>query len=185
MTDDPSRRADAGTLEDSDIEDLVEDLEDLEESVASANEQRVIHQAASQLRRVSTRRIFGVDDLAQQTVGGIILSAPFVVTEEVWILAAAMTGVQWAITVFIVIVIGYGTLYRADHDRDPDSEESIGGLPVRFVSLIAISYLSVTILTFVFDAPSTFGATSATTVKAISIGAIFSVVGAATADSLF
>ncbi len=171
--------------EDDDIEELVDDLEEIEEVVDSHDQRRAIHQAVSQLRRVSTGRIFGVDDLTQQIVGGFILSAPFVVTEEVWSLATAMNAIQWAITVFMVVVIGYGTLYRADDDRDADSEESIGGLPLRFVSLMVISYLSVAILAFVFDAPETFGATPRTTVKAISIGAIFSVVGAATADSVF
>ncbi|MHB9285928.1 DUF2391 family protein [Halobacteriales archaeon Cl-PHB] len=129
--------------------------------------------------------MFGVDDLAQQIVGGFVLSAPFVVTEEVWSLAAGMSWLQGAITVTMVLAIGYGTLYRADHDRDPDQEESIAGLPVRFVSLVAVAYLSVTTLALVFAAPTTFEASRATTVRAISIGAIFSVVGAATADSLF
>ena len=185
MTEERSRLAGVATPDEDDIEDLVEDLEDLEEAADSHDERRVIRQAMHQLTRVSRGSIFGIDDLAQQGVGGIILSAPFVVTEEVWSLAASMTWVQWAITVFMVVVIGYGTLYRADDDRDAEREESIGGLPLRFVSLMAISYLSVALLAFVFDAPSTFGATPATTAKAISIGAIFSVVGAATADSVF
>jgi uncharacterized membrane protein len=114
-----------------------------------------------------------------------VLSAPFIVTEEVWSLAASMNWIQWLITVSMVVIIGYGALYRADSERDPDLEESIGGLPLRFVSLVLISYLSAAMLAFLFDAPSTFGATPWTTAKAISVGAIFSVVGAATADSLF
>ncbi|WP_225336299.1 DUF2391 family protein [Halomicrobium urmianum] len=126
-----------------------------------------------------------MDDLVQQIVGGIVLSAPFVVTEEVWNLAASMNWIQWIITVFMVVMIGYGTLYRADDERAPEWEESIAGLPLRFVSLLLISYLSVAMLGFLFDAPTTFEATPLTTAKAISIGAIFSVVGAATADSLF
>lgn len=169
----------------SDLEDLLDELEELEESADSRGEQRVIRRTINLLNRLSIGRIFGLDDVAQQIVGGFILSAPFVVTEEVWSLAAAMTWIQWIITVFMVIAIGYGTLYRADDDRDADREESIGGLPLRFISLVLISYLSVAILAFVFNAPTTFGADPTTTVKAISIGAIFSVVGAATADSLF
>jgi uncharacterized membrane protein len=185
VTDSRPRAQEDDPPDDDDLEELVDDLEDLEATADSPAERRAIRDAASRLRRLSTGRIFGVDDLAQQAVGGIILSAPFVVTEEVWSLAAGMNAVQWAITVFMVVVIGYGTLYRADDDRDPDSEESIAGLPTRFVSLLLVSYLSVTVLAFVFDAPATFGAAPATTGKAISIGAIFSVVGAATADSLF
>ncbi|MEF8936507.1 MAG: DUF2391 domain-containing protein [Halovenus sp.] len=131
---------------------------------------------------MSARRVFGLDDLVQQIVGGIGLSAPFVVTEEVWSLAAS---IQWIITVVMVVIIGYGALYRADDERDARWEESIAGLPLRFISLLLVSYLSVAMLAVLFDAPTTFGATPPTTAKAISIGAIFSVVGAATADSLF
>jgi uncharacterized membrane protein len=64
-------------------------------------------------------------------------------------------------------------------------ERSIARIPLRFISLLIVSYTSVTILAFVFDAPDAFDATWFTTFKAICIGAIFSVVGAATADSLF
>jgi uncharacterized membrane protein len=129
-------------------------------------------------------RRFGTDDLAQQIVGGFLLSAPFVVTEEVWALAASMSLLQWAITVFIVFAIGYGTLFQAE-ERDADREVEVAGVPLRFVSLMLVSYGSVTVLAFVFDAPDAFGATPLTTAKAISIGAVFSVVGAATADSIF
>jgi uncharacterized membrane protein len=61
----------------------------------------------------------------------------------------------------------------------------IVGIPLRFLSLLIISYTSVAVLAFVFDAPATFGATAFTTFKAICIGAIFSVAGTATADSVF
>jgi uncharacterized membrane protein len=170
---------------DEDVDELLEDLEDLEETADSPDERYTLRRTRDVLGRVSRGRIFGLDDLTQQIVGGFILSAPFVVTEEVWSLAASMNSFQWAITVLLVLAIGYGTLYRADDDRDAEREESIAGLPLRFVSLVLISYLSVTSLAFLFAAPETFGATRATTAKAISIGAIFSVVGAATADSLF
>lgn len=181
--DSPSRKE--TTLENEVIEDLLEDLEELDESADSPEERRVIRRITNQVKGLSGGSIFGIDDLAQQIVGGFILAAPFVVTEEVWNLAAGMNWIQWVVTVFIVLGIGYGTLYRADDDRDVEREDSVGGLPIRFVSLVFISYLSVTLLAFVFDAPNTFGAAPATTVRAISIGAMFSVVGAATADSLF
>lgn len=167
------------------VEELLEDLEELEETVESPVERRVILRTMDALNRLSGGRIFGLDDVAQQVVGGFILSAPFVVTEEVWSLAATMNQVQWAITVLMVLGVGYGTLYRATGDRDPAQERAIAGVPLRFVSLILISYLSVSMLAFVFNAPETFEATTETTLKAISIGAIFGVVGAATADTLF
>jgi uncharacterized membrane protein len=167
------------------VEALIDDLRDLQQTVDSPEERRVVRRTIRTLNRLSGGRIFGLDDMAQQIVGGFVLSAPFVVTGEVWDLATSMDWAQWGVTVLMVVCIGYGALYRAAEQHHADREESFAGLPLRFISLVVISYLSVTILTFVFDAPATFGATPAVTLKAISISAIFGVVGAATADSLF
>ncbi|MDQ2056288.1 DUF2391 family protein [Halobellus sp. H-GB7] len=150
---------------------------------------------------VGRRRRFALSDTAQQIVGGFLLAGPFVVTEEVWVLAQSMSSLQALFTVFIVFTVGYGALYKAD-DRDPDRETEVGGVPLRFVSLIAVAYFSVVVLALAFDAPATFLDSAASgsmvvfdvtvhparidaTLKAVSIGAIFSVIGAATADSLY
>ncbi|MFB6156750.1 MAG: DUF2391 family protein [Haloferacaceae archaeon] len=141
---------------------------------------------------VRGRERYRFADTAQQVVGGFLLAGAFVVTEEVWVLAANMSVFQVALTVLIVFAIGYGALYEAD-DRDPDREVDVAGVPVRFVSLIGVAYLSVLLLAVAFDAPRTFlgGSTDSTaelvyvTFKATSVGAVFSVVGAATADSVF
>jgi len=100
---------------------------------------------------------------------------------------------QGALTAGLVALIGYAALYRADTDRDPDVEKEIAGIPARFVSLMIVAFGSVTLLALLFDAPGTFlieeGVVGVelwtTTFKAISVGAVFSVVGAATADSVF
>ena len=123
--------------------------------------------------------------MAQQVVGGMLLAGPFVVTEEVWTLAAGMATWHVLLTVAIVFGIGYGTLYEADASRDPEDEAEVGGVPLRFVSLILVSYSSVGILVVALDAPATFDASLGATLKAVSIGSVFSVIGAATADSLF
>jgi len=136
-------------------------------------------------------------DSAQQAVGGVLLAGPFVVTEEVWMLASNMTAVHAAATVVVVAATGYGALYGADTDRDPDREARFGGLPVRFLSLMAVSYGSVALLALALTAPTTFlregdvlvdptrAAVAATALKAVCVGAVFAVVGAATADSIF
>jgi uncharacterized membrane protein len=150
---------------------------------------------------VGRRRRFALSDTVQQIVGGFLLAGPFVVTEEVWVLAESMSVTQALATVVIVLGIGYGALYKAD-DRNPDRETEVGGVPVRFISLIAVSYLSVFILALAFNAPETFAGSSGsastasldvsiewtvigTTLKAVSIGSVFSVIGAATADSVY
>jgi len=134
---------------------------------------------------------FRLADSAQQIVGGFLLAGPFVVTEEVWTLAGSMSDLQGILTVTIVSLIGYAALYRADTKRDPDSEQQVAGIPIRFISLLVVSFGSVAILALVFDAPATFLGDELstpvlveTTFKAISVGSVFSVVGAATADSV-
>ena len=139
-------------------------------------------------------RRYALADTAQQVVGGFLLAGPFVVTEEVWILAVEMSWLQTLVTVLVVFGIGYGALYKAD-DRDPDREAEFGGVPVRYLSLIGVAYLSVVLLALAFDAPDTFlvdagrvadgGEAALVTLRAASVGAIFSVIGVATADSLF
>ena len=137
-------------------------------------------------------RRYRLADTAQQVVGGFLLAGPFVVTEEVWTLADSMTWWHSLVTVLVVFAIGYGALYEADDDRDPDREAEFGGVPVRFLSLIAVSYGSVAILALTLTAPDVFVQEEATTayraavtVRMVCVGAIFSVVGAATADSVF
>lgn len=139
---------------------------------------------------VGRRKRYALADTAQQVVGGFLLAGPFVVTEEVWLLASRMTVWHALVTVGIVFAIGYGALYKADAGRDPDREAEVGGVPVRFVSLMLVSYGSVAILALALAAPRTFLGGGVlenlpTTLKAVSVGAIFSVVGAATADSVF
>ncbi|MEF8813852.1 MAG: DUF2391 family protein [Halovenus sp.] len=139
-----------------------------------------------------TRRLFRPADSAQQIVGGFLLAGPFVVTEEVWLLAENMSVVQAIGTIGVVFAIGYATLYKADTTREMEAEQNIVGVPVRFVSLMAVSFGSVTVLALLFAAPETFLGSVETrsevaliTFKAVSVGSVFSVVGAATADSVF
>ena len=138
------------------------------------------------------RPTFRLADSAQQLVGGFLLAGPFVVTEEVWTLAGSMSTLQALLTVTIVGLIGYAALYQADTKRDPDAELQVVGIPIRFISLMIVSFGSVAILALVFNAPATFLSEDrlstleliATTFRAISVGSVFSVVGAATADSV-
>ena len=144
------------------------------------------------LRRPRRPRRFRLADSAQQVVGGFLLAGPFVVTEEVWVLARSMNSLQGLLTAAVVFLIGYATLYKADTKRDEDEEQNVAGVPVRFISLMLVSFGSVAVLALLFDAPDTFlGDIESTsdralvTAKAVSVGSIFSVVGAATADSVF
>lgn len=145
---------------------------------------------------VGRSKRYAVADTAQQVVGGFLLAGPFVVTEEVWVLASEMQWYHVLFTIGIVAAIGYGALYKADDDRDPDREADVIGIPVRFLSLMVVAYGSVLILAVAFGAPGTFAEAvdgvqpahsaevAAMTLKATTVGAVFAVVGAATADSV-
>ena len=102
------------------------------------------------------RRRFKFVDIAQQVVGGFLLAGSFVVTEEVWTLAANMDTPNGVVIAAIVLAIGYGTLYGIDDEHDPDRERDVAGVPARFLSLIGVAFGSVVILALVFDAPETF-----------------------------
>lgn len=128
---------------------------------------------------------FKLADSFQQMVGGFLLAGPFVVEGGVWEMAKNMANYQSGILVTMVLAIGYSTLYKADKDRIPGQEVKLLGIPVRFISLIAISYSAVIILTLVLSGPFTNGAYFVQTLRLTSIAAVFSVIGAATADSDF
>ncbi|MFB6086019.1 MAG: DUF2391 family protein [Halodesulfurarchaeum sp.] len=127
---------------------------------------------------------FRTADVAQQVVGALLLAGPFVVTEEVWVLADGMGPGHTAVAILAVIVVGYSALYKADKDRDVDRERAVAGIPLRFLSVLLVAVGSVALLTFALAAPETFGADRMATITAISIGSMFSVVGAAAADSV-
>jgi uncharacterized membrane protein len=141
--------------------------------------------------RIRRKTNFRLADVAQQVVGGFLLAGPFVVTEEVWTLADGMSLVNAFLTVLLVGGIGYGALYKADTGRDAEDETEIAGVPVRFMFLMVVSFGSVAVLALLFGAPETFLGDVRTvekasvTFRAVSVGAVFSVVGAATADSVF
>jgi uncharacterized membrane protein len=140
---------------------------------------------------MNERRKHKLADTAQQIVGGFLLSGPFVVTEEVWTLARNMTPLHSLVLVGAVMAIGYGGLYGADNDRDPRREAAVAGVPVRFISVLIVAFGSVGALAIAITAPDVFlndlepATRAAVTGRAISIAAVFSVVGAVTTDSLF
>src|SRR6056297_320678 len=120
-------------------------------------------------RGMNERRKHKLADTAQQLVGGFLLAGPFVVTEEVWSLAKSMNTIQGLLTVAVVFAIGYASLYKANDDRDVDAEQEVGGIPLRFISLMLVSFGSVTILALLFDAPDVFVGGSLLSLSTIEI----------------
>ena len=139
---------------------------------------------------MNERKKHKLADTAQQIVGGFLLAGPFVVTQEVWMLARNMTVYHSLVLVGAIAAIGYGGLYGAD-DRDPSTEAAVFGVPVRFISVLLVAFGSVLTLAFAITAPDVFLTDLEprprlyVTLQAMSVAAVFSVVGAVTTDSLF
>lgn len=134
---------------------------------------------------------FDFDDIAQQAAGGLLVGGPFIVTEEVWGIASEMSVYNVILTFLIVAITGYSVLYIAVL-RDPEVEASLGGVvPLRFISLIIVAYLSsITVATA--TGTTTYFAESDSlrsivwlTFKASTTISIFTVIGAGTVDSVF
>jgi len=128
---------------------------------------------------------FKLADSFQQMVGGFLLAGPFVVEGGVWEMAKTMGDLQAGVLVSMVLAIGYSALYKADKDRVIEKEAHFLGVPIRFISLIAVSYGAVIVLTVVLSGSATNGASFIESLRLVSIATLFSVIGAATADSVF
>lgn len=136
------------------------------------------------LKKASSGYPFGKDDFFQQIVGSAVLTAPFLFTEEVWRLAGNMSSLQSALFIGITLVLGHGILYIAEMDRDWNRERKLFGFTLRYISLMGVSLGTIVVLVFMTSAPETFNAGWFHTFKTISLISVFSVLGAATADSL-
>jgi uncharacterized membrane protein len=135
-------------------------------------------------RKLSSRYPFGVDDFFQQVIGGVILTAPFIFTEEVWKIAANMSGVQSSIMAASSLLIGHGVLYIAHQERDWETERKLLGVTFRYISLMTVAFGTVTALILVTGADQTLGGSALQTASVVALISPFAVVGAATADSL-
>ncbi|MFB6145339.1 MAG: DUF2391 family protein [Candidatus Nanohaloarchaea archaeon] len=135
-------------------------------------------------RKASQKYPFGPDDFLQQVVGGAIISAPLLMTQEVWMTTKGMSFLQSVIAVFTTFLLGYGILYVEKHERDFDTERDIAGIKLRYISLMMVTFGIPFFLLAITSAGQTLGAGLSNILKAVSFLSIFSVIGAATADNL-
>ena len=127
---------------------------------------------------------FGTDDFLQQIVGSVILISPFIFTEEVWRIADNMTAYNTSVSLLMTFLFGHGVLYTAKKSRDWEEERQTLGITWRYISLMTVAFGTVFVMIFITAARETFSAGLWQTLKAVSVISIFSVIGAATTDSL-
>lgn len=135
-------------------------------------------------KEASKKYPFGPDDFFQQVIGSALLSAPFLFTEEIWILAFNISGTQAFLSAVLTLILGHGILYIAKQDRDFEQERKVGGFTLRYISLMTVTFGTILLLMALTSTPQTFGYQFSTAVKVMAMISIFSVIGAASADSL-
>ncbi|MFB6215741.1 MAG: DUF2391 domain-containing protein [Candidatus Aenigmatarchaeota archaeon] len=135
-------------------------------------------------RKASEQYPFGPDDFLQQIVGSAILSAPLLVTQEVWQIAQSTSIVQSTLSILATFLLGYGILYVEKHERDFDVERDIAGIKLRYISLMFVTFGTPLFLLTATATAGTLGSGLLNTVKVISFVSTFAVIGAATADNL-
>ena len=135
---------------------------------------------------------FGVDDVAQQIFGAVLLATPLSVTEEVWTLARELDPVRLVVFILLSIAVVTIIIYYTKFQRV--AKESIGGefdthiagkthIPKRLVSLFLISYSVTWFILWLFGVMNHV-ADPAWSFNIFIFVSFFASVGAATADIL-
>ncbi|MCO8246304.1 MULTISPECIES: DUF2391 domain-containing protein [unclassified Haladaptatus] len=127
---------------------------------------------------------FRLADVAQQFLGALILGAGFIIPPDVWLVSEQMSTVRVLLTLVLVSGIAYLGLYSADQTHDVERERTVGGVPLRLVSLFVVSGLTATAIVVFLREPSFYGATLGTTLKAILVTSLFTTISATVADSV-
>lgn len=136
------------------------------------------------VKKASEEYAFGPDDFFQQLIGSSILIAPFLFTEEVWLIAQNTSLTSAFLSLTITLVLGHGILYIAKHEREFETERHIIGIRLRYISLMTVSFGTILLLLSLTATGQTLGTGPLNAFKVISMISIFAVIGAATADNL-
>lgn len=141
------RPEDAGGYE---IDDVLRQLDELEETVSSDEERHGVRQTRRMLERVpgSNRiRKYTTRDVSEGAVGAIVFSLPLLVEDGVFDIAewfaATRVGpvpVFLAANVAFVCVLTAGLLYATDF-RDVVTTPILGVVPRRLVAVLAVSFV--------------------------------------------
>jgi uncharacterized membrane protein len=135
---------------------------------------------------------FGVDDVAQQIFGSVLLATPLSVTEEVWTLARELDPLRLVVFILLSVAVVTIIIYYTKFQRV--AKESIGGefdapilgktyIPKRLVSLFVISYSVTWFVLWLFGVMNHV-ADPAWSFNIFIFVSFFASIGAATADIL-
>lgn len=136
------------------------------------------------LRAIRSRIIpekFAWDDLAQQIVGAMILSAPLAVTEEVWRLSSGLDWVRIAMIVAVTLIFNILLLYYAKY-QIVEQERILGIIPTRLLSLMLVSYITAGVMLYLMGVIGGTVVGTGATIRLVVFVGLFSNIGAGAAD---
>ena len=123
----------------------------------------------------------GWDDLVQQLVGAISFSLPFLLAQETWDVARGM-GV-WRLGALLLLTWVFGYLFlEKSHLQSMKEEKIIRFVPLRLVTVLAISYSVVLGMTLLFNLYGTWIRDIPSLIKGVALLSVFSIIGAIAVD---
>jgi|GEM_PF-5317052 len=128
-------------------------------------------------RGIAASGKFTVHDIAQQVIGAIMLSAPFVVTQEVWELARLLDPFRLIALFLLTVFVGISILRYTKTQETKD-------LLKRMTSLIIISYSFSFFVLYTVGIIGNVITDTEWAFKLVVLVSLFSSIGAATADIL-
>lgn len=149
---------DAGAT--SDVDDLLDQLQELQQTVDSPDEQREVTEAMHLAARLSTGGVLGehiqkytTRDVAEAFVGAVIFAVPLLVEDGVNDIAAHFVNAQVAgIPLFFlgnaafVATMTYGLVYWADIQNVEKQKPLFGVLPRRLVGILTVSFTTAAVM---------------------------------------
>lgn len=156
-------RADGGTEPDArdeerehpDIDDLLDKLETLQETVDDEHERRKVTQTIALVERMPGSRAFThhvrkytTRDIAEGIVGAIIFSLPLLVEDGVFVISEWLLDVRlgripvfFVLNVAFIVTLVYGLLYFTDIREVRVTRPIFGVIPRRVVGILVSSFL--------------------------------------------
>lgn len=168
-----------GGPEHPDIDDLLDKLDALEDSVDDPHERRKVRQTISLVERMPgseafTNRIskYTTRDMAEAFVGAVLFSLPLLVEGGVFEIAAWFASVwvgpipvYFVLNLVFVVVMTTGLLYAADFRDIEIVDPLLGFIPRRLVGTLGVALVAAVMLMVMWgrlaeEDPSTFEAIS-------------------------
>lgn len=155
-----SDRSRDGLPSETEMDDVIEQLDELEQTVDSAEELRELNDVRIALERLPggefvEKRIekYTTRDVAESFVGSILVSLPLLVEDGVFDIADHFVGNTaagipfWLVgNVVFVTLVTWALLYWADFRVIAESDSVFGLIPYRVVGVLLISFSTATLL---------------------------------------